>query len=77
MPTTQEKPADEKTSPVVSPKRAADPEDFAFHHPEIQHTVDQYEELVEVTVEATVEAAGAKNDRDDDAYRRQFIPYCG
>jgi vacuolar-type H+-ATPase subunit D/Vma8 len=64
---------DGETSSIVSPKKSVDPEDFAFHHPEIQNTVDQYEELVEVTVEA----AKAEDECDEDAYRHDFIPYCG
>ena len=76
MPKTPEGPSTDGTSvcPVVSPKTNADPEDFAFHHPELQQEVDAYSDLVE----AAVEAAKAEDEGEESSsYRHEFVPYCG
>ena len=78
MPKTLEKPTGGSSSPAVSPKKCAmDPDEFGWHHPEIQQTVDEYADLVEATVDAAVDAAKADDDHGEVAYRHQFIPYCG
>lgn len=66
----------EQPSPITSPtKKGPDAEFEAFLHPEVQGTVDDYDDLQELVADRHQEA-DTRHTSDED-FRHEFVPYCG